>query len=141
MDPATVTALNAVVIEDAMGALPMWMQAVVLTLLVATGFWVAWRPSGAGVVAFVACALVWARADQRLEGAILITVAPGRGLTVADLVAPALTAWILTQVARIRRIARGQAPSRRKARVGQAATVRRACSSSVSGTAPSAIIG
>jgi hypothetical protein len=150
VDAANSTALADLVVGDALGRLPLTVQVGVLLLLLATGVWAARRPDPASLVAFVACALVWARANQALEGAVLITLSPEHGLTVPDLLPPALTALILARSAGGRRRASpppvdpgsaAQASSRRSARVGQAATVRRAWSSSVAGTATSAIMG
>jgi hypothetical protein len=135
MDPSTSNALTALMVGDALGRLPLPVQAGVLLLMVACALWAARRPCGPSIVAFVACASMWARANQRMEGAVLITLSPAHGLTVADLLPAALAALVLTRVAAGRRLAGAQTSSRRRARVGQAATVRRACSSSAGGTA------
>lgn len=137
MDAANSTALADLVVGDAMGRLPLTVQVGVLLLLLATGVWAARRPDAASLVAFIACSLVWARANQAMEGAVLITLSPEHGLTIADLLPPALAALIVAR----HRATGGQASSRRSARVGHAATVRRAWSSRPGGTTASAIIG
>jgi hypothetical protein len=90
VDRTTLSALRDVLIGDALGGLPLAVQAGVATLLVGTGLWAAHRPGRIRLIALLACAAVWTRANQRLEGAILVTVAPSRGLTVADLLPPAV---------------------------------------------------
>jgi hypothetical protein len=95
VDPATLTALDAMVVGDALAVLPRDVQAGVLGLTVATGLWAAARPRPAALTAFAACALLWSRANSAFEVKVLWTFAPGRGLTVADLLPPVLTALIL----------------------------------------------
>ena len=97
MDPATATALNALVVGDALGRIPMQTQAAVLGLTIATGAWAALRPRPAPIVAFVACSLLWSRANSALEGGILVRVTPDHGLTVADLLSPALGLLVLAR--------------------------------------------
>lgn len=100
MDPATLTALDAMLVGDALGDLPADVQATVLALTVGTGLWAAARPRPAAVVAFVACSLLWSRANHAFEGRVLWTFSHGHGLTVADLLPPALTALILRRARR-----------------------------------------
>jgi hypothetical protein len=137
VDAANSTALADLVVGDAMGRLPLTVQIAVLLMLLGTGVWAARRPDAASIMAFLACSLVWARANQAMEGTVLITLSPEHGLTIADLLPPALMALILAR----HRAAGVQASSRRSARVGHAATVRRAWSSRPAGTTASAIIG
>ena len=99
IDPATSTALSALVVGDALGQVAMPAQLAVLTLMLATAGWARSRRTLISLVAFVACALVWSRANQRLEGQILITFTPDHGLTTADLLAPTLTALVLARTA------------------------------------------
>jgi hypothetical protein len=70
-------------------------QVMVLTLMLGCGLWTALRPGSLPVIALAACAALWLRADSQLEGAVLITFAPGRGVTVADLLVPALGCAVL----------------------------------------------
>jgi hypothetical protein len=97
MDAATSSAVSDVVIGDALGALPLKVQCAVLALTVVTAVWVYRRPGVLPILGFAVCVLVWERANQRLEGAVLLTFAPSRGLTVADLLPPALVASILVK--------------------------------------------
>jgi hypothetical protein len=62
--------------------------------------------SRVAALALVALALAWLRVDQHVEGAILVTVDYGHGLTEADLLALpalALAAWRLRAGGRRRR--------------------------------------
>lgn len=104
MDPVTWHALSALVVGDALGQVPLPVQAAVLVLMIGTAAWAATRRRAAALLAFVACALVWARANQGMEGAVLVTVSPEHGLTLADLLPPALTALVLARTAASRRV-------------------------------------
>jgi hypothetical protein len=78
--------------------------------------WTARRPGWTRAAAFVACTVVWARANHGLEGFVLLTVTPEHGLTVADLLPPALLALVLARLAvggggRLRPLARHSAGS------------------------------
>jgi hypothetical protein len=101
MDAATLTALAELTVGDALGRLPLATQVFVGVLLVATALWTAARPGRTRAVAFGACALVWARANQGLEGFVLLTLSPGHGLTLADLLPPALLALVLARRAEL----------------------------------------
>lgn len=100
---ATLTALREMTVGDALGRVPLPVQALVAGLLTGTAAWTAVRPRPLPAVAFTACALMWARANQRLEGPVLVTFAPGHGLVVADLLPPVLLALVLARVAAGRR--------------------------------------
>lgn len=127
MDQATLTALDALLVGDALAELPRDVQATVLGLTVATGLWAAGRPRATSLTAFVACSLLWSRANSAFEGRVLWTFAPGRGLTVADLLPPALAALILWRTRRPRPPA---APRLRSSRSSAAPHLRssRSCS-------------
>lgn len=95
MDPVTVTALDSMLVGDALAQVPRGAQAVVLALTVGTGIWAAARPRPPVVLAFVACSLLWSRANSAFEGGVLVSFSPEHGLTVADLLPPALAGLIL----------------------------------------------
>jgi hypothetical protein len=90
LDDATRSALDAMTVGDALGAIPAPVQAAVLALLLLTALWALHRPRTARVVAFVACALMWSRANHAFEGQILLVLTADHGVTTADLPAPAL---------------------------------------------------
>jgi hypothetical protein len=91
VDDANSAALAAMVVGDALGATPLPLQGAVLILMAGCAVWATLRPVGAAaVVAFLACALIWSRANQALEGPILFTLTPEHGITTADLWPPAL---------------------------------------------------
>lgn len=70
-------------------------QLVVLALMLGCGAWSALRPGALPLTCLAACAALWLRANSRLEGAVLLDLAPGRGLTLADLLVPALGCLVL----------------------------------------------
>lgn len=98
-DQASLTALTDLVVGDAMGQLSLIVQAFVGLLMIGTAVWTARRPGRTRAVAFLACTVVWARANHGLEGFVLVTVTPEHGLTVADLLPPALLALVLARLA------------------------------------------
>ena len=100
MDPTTLTAAHEMVVGDALAELPRPVQAGVLGLTVATGLWAAARPRPAAVTAFVTCSLLWSRANAAFEGRVLYTFSERHGLTVADLLPPALAGLVLLRVRR-----------------------------------------
>jgi hypothetical protein len=73
-------------------------QLAVLALMLGCGIWVAVRPDAASGLGLALCAAVWLRANSRLEGRILITLDPAHGLTLADLLVPALFGLALLRV-------------------------------------------
>jgi hypothetical protein len=89
---------------------PLPGQAVVLALTLGCGIWAARANTRLALLALMLCAAVWLRANSQLEGAVLWTVTPAHGLTLADLVVPLLGALVLAG---------------RGARWGQAGTGRR----------------
>jgi hypothetical protein len=99
LDPASLTALTDLVVGDALGQVSLAVQAFVGLLMIGTAAWTARRPGWTRAAAFVACTLVWARANHGLEGFVLVTVTPEHGLTVADLLPPALLALVLARLA------------------------------------------
>jgi hypothetical protein len=103
MDAATVTALTELTVGDALGQVPLVVQTLVGVLLVATAVWTALRPDLTRAAAFVSCAAIWVRANQGLEGFVLVTVSPKHGLTLADLLPPALLALVLARWAELAR--------------------------------------
>jgi hypothetical protein len=94
MDDATSAALTAMVVGDALGAIPLLVQAGVLVLMLGCAGWAVVRPVGAPLMAFTACALIWSRANQALEGPVLLTITEDHGITTADLWPPVLAALI-----------------------------------------------
>jgi hypothetical protein len=98
VNQASLTALTDIVVGDAMGQLSLVVQGVVGLLMIGSAVWTALRPGRTRAVAFLACTLVWARANHGLEGFVLVTVTPEHGLTVADLLPPALLALVLSRV-------------------------------------------
>jgi hypothetical protein len=87
---ATLAALAEMIVGDALGKVALWQQLTVLGLLLGSGGWAALRPGRPAVVAFAACAALWWRANQALEGPVLWTLAPGHGVVLADLLPVAL---------------------------------------------------
>lgn len=57
-----------------------------LNALFAAGVWCVVKPNVRSLVALVGCALVWPFVNGPLEGHILWTIAPQRGITVSDVV-------------------------------------------------------
>ncbi len=111
--PVMLAAPSDLVVGDALGGVPLPVQVTVLALMVGTAVWTAARPGRARAVAFAACAVVWVRANQHLEGAVLLRLSQDHGVTVADLLPPALLALVLARVAprrtgRVVRHARGR---------------------------------
>jgi len=90
---ATLAAVSSMVVGDALGDLPAEVQAGVLALALVSAAW-ARRGGRLRVLALGACCLMWSRANHAFEGAVLHTVSHDHGLTVADLVPPALVAWV-----------------------------------------------
>ncbi|MBK7624326.1 MAG: hypothetical protein IPJ14_17105 [Kineosporiaceae bacterium] len=88
-------AMDAMVVGDALGGIPREHQLLVLGLMVGSALWAVVRPSGPAHLAFVACALMWSRANQAFEVAVLWTISAGHGLTVADLWPPLLALAIV----------------------------------------------
>jgi|tagenome__1003787_1003787.scaffolds.fasta_scaffold20848424_2 hypothetical protein len=70
-------------------------QLVVLVLMLGCAAWTALRPGALPVIGLSCCAAIWLRANTHLEGLVLITFGPGRGLTLADLLVPALGCVVL----------------------------------------------
>jgi hypothetical protein len=99
---ATREALLGMVVGDALGQIAAGWQLAVLVLMVGSATWAAVRPGRLPIVAFVLCALMWSRADQAFEGAVLWSFSSEHGLTVADLWPP-----ILGQVVLLARHGRG----------------------------------
>jgi hypothetical protein len=90
---ATFAAVSSMVVGDALGDLPAEVQAGVLALALTSAAW-ARRGGRLRVLAVGACCLMWSRANHAFEGAVLHTFSHDHGLTVADLVPPALAAWV-----------------------------------------------
>ena len=65
-------------------------QIVVLVLMLGCGGWAALRPGVLPLIGLGACAALWLRANSQLEGVVLVTITPEHGLTLADLLVPAL---------------------------------------------------
>jgi hypothetical protein len=84
-------------------------QCVVLGLMLGCTAWAVARTGWLPLVGLGACVLVWARANSLLEGAVLVRLGPGHGLTLADVLVPALLGAVL--LARDRRQARARAGS------------------------------
>jgi len=103
MDASTLNALTELIVGDALGQVPLGVAALVGVLMLGTAVWTAHRPDTVRAVAFLACAVVWARADQGLEGAVLVALSPEHGLTLADLLPPALLALVLARRAELAR--------------------------------------
>lgn len=95
MDTLTVAALQAMVVGDALGAVPRSLQLLVAALMVGTALWVATGAGGLRALAFLACVAVYSRANQAFEGPVLLTLTPEHGLVAADLLPVALAAGIL----------------------------------------------
>ena len=98
MDQATLTALTDLAVGDALGRVALPVQALVGLLMIGTAAWTALSPGWTRATAFVVCTVMWARANQGLEGSVLWTVTPEHGLTVADLLPPALLALVLIRI-------------------------------------------
>ena len=75
-------------------------QVAVLILLLGCAAWAVLRPGPLPVVGLAGCAAVWLRANSHLEGVVLLSFGPGRGLTLADLLVPALGCGILLRRSR-----------------------------------------
>jgi hypothetical protein len=102
--PFDVGVLASVIVGDALGDIPAQQQAIVLALVLVAAVWA--RSGGrARVLVFVACCLMWSRANHAFEGAVLYSFSPEHGLTVADLLPPVLGGWVL--LGRLRRLAAG----------------------------------
>jgi hypothetical protein len=71
-------------------------QLTVLALMLGSTIWAAVRPGPAASVSLLLCAAVWSRANSQLEGRILVTFTATHGLTLADLLVPALLGLVLT---------------------------------------------
>jgi hypothetical protein len=106
VDPSNAAALHDLVIGDLLGAEPVRVQALVLALLLGSTLWAAARPRVLPGIGLLACAAMWARTNQRLEGGVLLTLAPGRGLTAADLLIPAALVLVAVRAVRATRRAR-----------------------------------
>ena len=85
MDDATLDALRAMTVGDALGTLPPAVQAGLGLLMVLAAGWSLLRPSVLRVVAFLAAGFVFARANQAFEGPVLWTFTHDHGLVLADL--------------------------------------------------------
>jgi hypothetical protein len=123
MDTATLSALAELVVGDALGRVSLPLQGLVGVLMLGTALWTAARPGWTRMAAFTACVLVWSRANQGLEGFVLLSVTPDHGLTVADLLPPALLALVLVRVpgtgSRRRGLGRAGEPPRSSLRDGR----------------------
>ena len=95
MDTVTRAALDSMIVGDALGDVPAPVQAAVLLLLLGTALWALHRPRAVRVVAFVACALMWSRANHAFEGQVLVVFSAEHGLTTADLVPSGLALAVL----------------------------------------------
>lgn len=83
-------------VAEALTRVPLPGQLVVLGLMLGCAMWTALRPGRRlPVIALGLCMLFWLRANSYLEGAILVTVTRDHGLTVADLLVPALACVVL----------------------------------------------
>jgi len=92
------------VVGDALGQVSSDTQLLVLGLLLGCAVWAAARRTPAAVAAFLACAVMWSRADQAWEGPVLWTLTPEHGITTADLWPPLLAApvaWRLVHRGRV----------------------------------------
>ena len=74
-----------------------------LTALAGTTAYALRVPSAAASGAVLATSVVWLLANGPLEGPILWTVAPDRGLTTADLLVPVAVAALAIRLTRRRR--------------------------------------
>jgi len=82
--------------------------AVLVSLLAATAVSV-WHPEYWAVGAVVAAGIAWWLVNGPVEGAVLLEVSRGRGVTVADLLVPLLVAVAVVALVRQRRRT-GRAP-------------------------------
>jgi hypothetical protein len=82
-------------LADALTQVGLPGQVAVLALLLGCGIWTAVRPGVLPLVGLSACAAIWLRANSHLEGVVLITVSREHGLTLADLLVPALGCVVL----------------------------------------------
>ena len=71
-------AADAMVVGDALGGIPRAYQLLVLGLMVGSALWSLVRASGPAHLAFVACALMWSRANQAFEVAVRLIRRPPR---------------------------------------------------------------
>lgn len=104
-------AADAMVVGDALGGIPRAYQLLVLGLMVGSALWSLVRASGPAHLAFVACALMWSRANQAFEVAVLWTFSAGHGLTVADLWPPLLALAIAGRRLASSRVGRWGSPA------------------------------
>ena len=81
--------------SEALTQVPLPGQLLVLALMLGCGAWAAARAGVLPLLALAACTAVWLRANSHLEGRVLVVLAPGRGLTLADLLVPALGCAVL----------------------------------------------
>jgi hypothetical protein len=88
----------------ALPQVPLPFQLVVLALMLGCGLWAVLRPGVLPLIGLGACVGVWLRANSQLEGLILVRVSHDHGLTMADLLVPALCCAVL--------LARGPARAR-----------------------------
>ncbi|MBI4944257.1 MAG: hypothetical protein HY830_26240 [Actinobacteria bacterium] len=97
MDRASLDALYAMVVDDALGTLAPRVQAGLAGLMVVAALWAALRPRLLPVLGFLAAAFVFARANHAFEGPVLVTFAPGHGLVLADLAPVALLGLVVVR--------------------------------------------
>ena len=92
--PFELSALESMIVGDALGDIPAEQQTSVLALMLVAAVWA--RSGGRlRVLAFLACCLMWSRANHAFEGAVLWSLSPEHGITVADLLLPTLGGWVL----------------------------------------------
>ena len=82
-------------------------QLVLLGVMLGCTLWAMRRPRTPALVATLGCALLWSRANTRMEGRILVVISPGHGLTLADMLLPALAALLVLRWAADRRMLGG----------------------------------
>lgn len=70
-------------------------QLLVLGLMLGCGVWAAARRGVLPLIALAVCTAVWLRANSQLEGAVLVSFTREHGLTLADLLVPALGSAVL----------------------------------------------
>jgi len=80
----------------------MVVAVVLVSLLSATAL-ALWRPAAWSVGLVVAAGIAWWLVNGPVEGAVLLKVAPGHGLTVADLLVPPLVVVAVLALLRDRR--------------------------------------